>query len=73
MQKIAGRWKCLCFRRCPNERFALITMLIAQGAGQNLGHAYKPCLFPKEILQDYFSYLKKTLVVHYNRENQKRT
>lgn len=49
MQKIASRWKCLCFRRCPNERFALIIMLIAQGEGQNLGHLIRlqTLSFPK--------------------------
>ena len=70
MQKIASRWKCLCFRRCPSERFALIIMLIAQGEGQNLGHLIRlqTLPFPKGNITRL-----KTLLVHYNRENQKRT
>lgn len=72
MQKIASRWKCLCFRRCPNERFALITMLIAQGEGQNLGHLIRSQT-KGNITRLLFLFEKKKLLVHYNRENQKRT
>ena len=63
MQKIASRWKCLCFRRCPNKRFALITMLIAQGEGQNLGHLIRlqTLSFPKGNITRLLFLFKKNV------------